>query len=61
MSQEQYFRNLVKNLLIQIQLMQNLGLTYDNIVKNCFNAKLYKILASPMVVRMVVEKNMDCT
>ena len=36
MSQEQYFRNLVKNLFIQIQIMQNLGLTYDNIVKNCF-------------------------
>ena len=28
MSQEQYFRNLAKNLFIQIQIMQNLGLTY---------------------------------
>ena len=36
MSQEQYFRNLVKNLFIQIQIMQNLGLTYDDLVKNLF-------------------------
>ena len=28
MSPEQYFRNLVKNLFIQIQIMKNLDLTY---------------------------------
>ena len=61
MSQEQYFRNLVKNLFIQIQIMQNLGFTYDNHVKNSFIQNYTNILASPMVVRMVVEKNMDCT
>ena len=53
MSQEQYFRNLVKNLFIQIQIMQNLGLTYGGENGGGKEYGLYVVPADCKVLRKI--------
>ena len=53
MSPEQYFRNLVKNLFIQIQIMKNLDLTYGGENGGGKEYGLYVVPADCKVLRKI--------